>query len=351
MTLNWTIFLLRNVETDPGSGELTSCLIKRSREDLCCFLQVASDCGTPQFKQEAAQDGRRATGQIIFHEHTHLPSSPWAGFSLPHPALRSVGPDSRGLYHPGLLASCFPGGFSKKENTAGGPRMGRERGWVLSLSWVSSSGCVPPSLQFPLGSHPSRLQLPVGSYFHTWLPSWAPSALACYGFPLVAGHLTILGLFPQPGPHLNQESFHEKHLRGLVSCLLADPDLLIACSNQPYLAGARPGILNGAALWHFRYPRGHDSCGLMLIRCYSVYVCVARTWWALKLTSKMQVFYSRFQSQEILERPISIMHGLVLHKSSEISYILVICNLRSEEWGFTLTTSWVYRIIPDAQCF
>lgn len=44
--------------------------------------------------------------------------------------------------------------------------------------------------------------------------------------------------------------------------------------------------------------------------------CMNMSKWALKLTSKMQVFYGRFQYQEILEMTISVMHGLVIQKSS-----------------------------------
>ena len=53
--------------------------------------------------------------------------------SLHLSALCSMGPDSR-THDAGPLLRCPPAEFSKWEDIVGGPELGEERGWVVSVS-------------------------------------------------------------------------------------------------------------------------------------------------------------------------------------------------------------------------
>ena len=52
----------------------------------------------------------------------------------------------------------------------------------------------------------------------------------------------------------------------------------------------------------------------------------------------MKIFYGRFQNQELLEMIDSVIHGLVIHNSSEMYHIFLIFNLKKVR---------IVRVDPD----
>lgn len=155
-------------------------------------------------------------------------SSPWAcllSFAT-YSELRGAG--YWGLHHP---CPWLPVGFREKENTQGDSRV--ERGWVISPFYVLGSGCIRPSLQFPLGNCPSNFQVLMGS--SSTVSSLSPfSPSNGYGLPLVA----VLWVLHQPW---SVPSIWPTPLSGIlclelfvwfVKCILTDSDVLIASSSQ-----------------------------------------------------------------------------------------------------------------------
>ena len=117
-------------------------------------------------------------------------------------------PDSR-THDAGPRIRCPPAEFSKWENIVGGPGVGKERGWVVPVSWV-----------WQWLSHPSSL-----------LPPWVPTTWVWYGFLLVAGPWVLCHPWSVPStwPTTQSEVLSLGPSLMLVNCLLAESDLLICC--------------------------------------------------------------------------------------------------------------------------
>lgn len=153
-----------------------SCLLTKSREDLCWVSTCAlwrSDV-TDSNRKHRGMEGEPWSRWLPLIPS--FPPAPEPISSLLHPALSSVGAHSWGQRHPGALTSWLLVGFHRKGNTRSRrPKDGMTERWVISLSWVSGSRPL-----LPLYNSYCAVILQISSCYWalvTLFPPQVPSAL------------------------------------------------------------------------------------------------------------------------------------------------------------------------------